>query len=113
MKVFTNGCFDGLHEGHKRLLRIALSLSDGAIALGLNSDESINRLKGRPPQMGFHERKSHLVGWDSRIAVFLQEDSPEPLIRLIQPEIIIKGSDWLGIPRPWDDVCPTLFAERL
>lgn len=93
--VFTNGCFDLLHVGHTRLLRKAKSLGN-LLVVGLNSDESIRRLKGpgRPitPQRARVELLSALEAVD--FVVLFNEETPERLIRQIRPDVLVKGSDW-------------------
>ena len=92
--VFTNGCFDILHIGHIRYLKEARSLGD-ILVVGLNSDSSISRIKpGRPltPEGERAEILSSLSMVDF-ITIF-DEDTPYELIREIQPDILVKGSDW-------------------
>ena len=92
--VFTNGCFDILHIGHVRYLKDAAGLGD-VLIVGLNSDSSISRIKpGRPltPESERAEILSSLSVVDF-ITIF-DEDTPYELIREIQPDILVKGSDW-------------------
>jgi rfaE bifunctional protein nucleotidyltransferase chain/domain len=95
--VFTNGCFDILHAGHIRLLEQAKSLGD-FLLVGLNSDSSVRRLKGpdRPrfPLKLRAEVLSALVYIDFIIP--FSEDTPEKLIREIEPDIMVKGEEWQG-----------------
>lgn len=93
--VFTNGCFDILHEGHVRYLNEASNLGDRLI-VGLNADASVSRLKGphRPinPQ---HSRAYVLAGLECVSAVIVfEEDTPLKLIQLIVPNVLVKGGDW-------------------
>ncbi|MBK7358087.1 MAG: D-glycero-beta-D-manno-heptose 1-phosphate adenylyltransferase [Saprospiraceae bacterium] len=93
--VFTNGCFDILHEGHVRYLNEASNLGDRLI-VGLNADASVSRLKGphRPinPQ---HSRAYVLAGLECVSAVIVfEEDTPLKLIQLIVPDVLVKGGDW-------------------
>lgn len=93
--VFTNGVFDILHPGHLRYLQHARSLGD-ALIVGLNSDASVRRNKGaeRPinPQ---EERAEVLEALECVDAVVLfEEDTPDRIIKAIQPEILVKGDDW-------------------
>ncbi len=93
--VFTNGCFDVLHIGHLRLLMAAADMGD-VLIVGLNSDESVRRLKG--PERPVHtqdiraEQLATLVPVDA-ILIF-DEDTPENLIRLIKPDVLVKGGDY-------------------
>jgi rfaE bifunctional protein nucleotidyltransferase chain/domain len=92
--VFTNGCFDILHIGHVRYLKESKGLGD-VLIVGLNSDSSISRIKpGRPltPERERAEILSSLSVVDF-ITIF-DEDTPYELIREVQPDILVKGSDW-------------------
>lgn len=93
--VFTNGCFDLLHPGHISYLEKARSLGDRLI-VGLNSDDSVQRLKGagRPvnPQ---HDRARLLAALHCTDAVVVfEEDTPARLIELVKPDILTKGGDY-------------------
>lgn len=93
--VFTNGCFDILHAGHVRYLREAARLG-GALIVGLNSDASVNRLKGAErPINPVEDRAEVLAGLAcvNLVAVF-EADTPEELIRAICPDVLVKGADW-------------------
>jgi D-beta-D-heptose 7-phosphate kinase / D-beta-D-heptose 1-phosphate adenosyltransferase len=93
--VFTNGCFDLLHVGHARLLRESAELGD-FLVVGLNSDESVRRLKG-PDRPINHEadRAELLAALDSVDAVTLfVEDTPLELIEAIRPDVLVKGGDY-------------------
>ncbi len=93
--VFTNGCFDLLHKGHKDLIKQSFSFGD-ILIVGLNSDESVKRLKGedRPMQNEF-ERKNALLntGYVNEVYIF-DDDTPLELIKLIKPDILVKGGDY-------------------
>jgi D-beta-D-heptose 7-phosphate kinase/D-beta-D-heptose 1-phosphate adenosyltransferase len=94
--VFTNGCFDLLHLGHVRYLRAAKRLGD-VLVVGLNSDASVKRLgKGvdRPlvPQAARAEVLAALDMVDA-VTIF-DQDTPRELIRLVQPDVLVKGGDW-------------------
>ena len=93
--VFTNGVFDLLHPGHVRYLQDARALGD-LLVVGINADESVRRNKGpnRPinPQ---HERAEVLAALACVDAVVVfSEDTPAEIIRLVQPDILVKGADW-------------------
>lgn len=93
--VFTNGCFDILHEGHVRYLAEARSLGDKLI-IGMNSDDSVRILKGanRPINNGA-SRAIVLAGLSSVDAVIeFGESTPLKLITEILPDILVKGGDW-------------------
>lgn len=92
--VFTNGCFDLLHVGHIRYLKDAKSLGD-VLVIGLNSDKSVSAIKsGRPinPQNHRAEVLASLEMVDY-ITLF-EEDTPYKLIKLLKPDILVKGGDW-------------------
>jgi len=95
MIVFTNGCFDILHLGHIELLKYAKSLGDTLI-VGLNSDESVKKLKGdlRPINNEL-TRKTILesLKFVDSVVIF-NEETPLELIKHIQPNIIVKGGDY-------------------
>lgn len=93
--VFTNGCFDILHAGHVSYLQRARSFGD-FLLLGLNSDESIKKIKGsNRPIVEQNQRAivlSALTCIDC-IVIFDQED-PENLIKKVRPDVLVKGADW-------------------
>ncbi len=93
--VFTNGCFDILHRGHITHLSRAKALGD-ILIVGLNSDESIRRLKGENRPINSLEDRIQILGALSCIdhIVSFDEDSPQQLIRLIKPAIYVKGGDY-------------------
>ena len=93
--VFTNGCFDILHKGHLTLLKEARSLGDKLI-VGLNSDQSVKRLKGNNrPFNNVNTRKEQLelIPYVDEVIIF-DEDTPYELIKKIMPNIIVKGGDY-------------------
>jgi len=99
--VFTNGCFDILHFGHVDYLRKAAALGD-VLVIGLNGDASVRRLKGeRRPINNQEERAALLAALEfvDHVVIF-GEDTPYEVIREIQPDILVKDSDY----RPEDVV---------
>lgn len=93
--VFTNGCFDILHRGHIELLEKSKSYGDYLI-VGLNSDESVKRLKGETrPIMNQEDRKRTLecLKFVDEVIIF-DEDTPYNLIKEVKPDIITKGGDY-------------------
>ena len=93
--VFTNGCFDLIHHGHVVYLQKARSLGD-ALFLGLNSDDSVRRLKGAGrPVLPLKDRAGILAGLEAvdHICVF-GEDTPRNLIRTLLPDVLVKGGDY-------------------
>jgi len=93
--VFTNGCFDLLHVGHVRYLAKARSLGE-CLVVGLNSDRSVRRLKGRGRPVVPEARRSEVLAGLSCVdhVVLFEEDTPERLIRELQPDVLVKGADW-------------------
>ena len=93
--VFTNGCFDLLHKGHRDLIKQSFSFGD-ILIVGLNSDESVKRLKGEDrPIKNEVERKNTLLntGYVNEVYIF-DDDTPLELINLIKPDILVKGGDY-------------------
>ena len=95
--IFTNGCFDIIHRGHLELLRFCRSLGDEVI-VGLNSDESVQRLKGsNRPVVSQNDRKKLLEEFRCVDKVYIfEEDDPYKLLQCVQPDIIVKGGDYLS-----------------
>ena len=93
--VFTNGCFDIVHAGHIDLLRRARKLGD-ALVVAVNSDNSIDRLKGPTrPIISGDERAELLNALEMVDFVCLfDEDTPLQAILTIRPDVLVKGSDW-------------------
>lgn len=93
--VFTNGCFDLLHVGHVKYLQAARQLGD-LLVLGLNSDESIRRLKGPNRPLIGEEERAHILaalGCIDYVVVF-DEDTPLEVITALRPDILVKGGDY-------------------
>lgn len=93
--VFTNGCFDILHIGHKRYLQKAAMLGD-VLIVGVNSDESVHRLKGSDRPINNEQDRAEMLsafGFIDYVVVF-GEDTPYELIKKIQPDILVKGGDY-------------------
>ncbi len=93
--VFTNGCFDILHPGHIHLLNKAKELGD-VLVVGLNSDESVRRLKGAGrPVFSQQDRKRMLLALRYVDAVIIfDEDTPKRLIEEVQPDVLVKGEEY-------------------
>jgi rfaE bifunctional protein nucleotidyltransferase chain/domain len=93
--VFTNGCFDILHRGHIEYLRKAKLLSD-VLIIGLNSNESVQRLKGEPrPYQDEQDRAIILSALEMvDLVVIFEEDTPLKLICELKPDILVKGGDY-------------------
>ncbi len=93
--VFTNGCFDILHKGHVRYLDKAAALGS-VLVVGVNSDESVRRLKGTSrPVNTVSDRCELLAALSSTsIIVVFEEDTPLNLIEALLPDILVKGGDY-------------------
>tara|TARA_R110002020_G_scaffold378887_2_gene589915 strand:+ start:211 stop:606 length:396 start_codon:yes stop_codon:yes gene_type:complete len=92
--IFTNGCFDILHRGHLELLKYCKTL--GTVTVGLNSDDSVRRLKGQSrPINNESDRKFMLESckYVDRVIIF-EDETPYDLIKKIKPDIIVKGGDY-------------------
>jgi D-beta-D-heptose 7-phosphate kinase/D-beta-D-heptose 1-phosphate adenosyltransferase len=93
--VFTNGVFDLLHPGHVRYLQDARRLGD-VLIVGLNSDRSVRANKGpERPITPESERAEILLALEcvDAVAIF-DEDTPAEIVTRIQPDVLVKGSDW-------------------
>ncbi len=98
--VFTNGCFDIIHAGHVRCLSQAREMGD-YLVVGLNSDDSVRRLKGDDRPINTQEDRMSVllalacVDWVIIFGESLEEnDTPEELIRLVRPDVLAKGGDY-------------------
>lgn len=93
--VFTNGCFDILHQGHISLLLDAAELGH-KLVLGVNADASVKRLKGENRPVNNETSRSLLLAaqlYVDAVCIF-EEDTPMELIRAIKPDVIVKGGDY-------------------
>ena len=93
--VFTNGVFDILHPGHLRYLQHARSLGD-ALIVGLNADASVRRNKGPERPINPQEERAEILEALACVdaVVLFEEDTPDRIIKAIQPDILVKGADW-------------------
>jgi D-beta-D-heptose 7-phosphate kinase/D-beta-D-heptose 1-phosphate adenosyltransferase len=93
--VFTNGCFDLLHFGHLELLRFCKSLG-GKVVVGLNSDESVSRLKGAKRPINNQEFRKYILEQLSYVdeVIVFDEDEPTRLIQELKPKVLVKGADY-------------------
>jgi D-glycero-beta-D-manno-heptose 1-phosphate adenylyltransferase len=93
--VFTNGCFDLLHYGHLHYLAQARDLGE-RLVVGLNSADSVRRLKGPHRPINDEPTRTHslaALAFVDAVVVF-EDDTPLELIKIVQPEILVKGGDW-------------------
>mgnify|MGYP000011445616 FL=1 len=93
--VFTNGCFDLIHKGHINLLTVASKYGDKLI-VGINSDESVKKLKGENrPIEDQKTRKKNLINIKYVDDVYIFEEStPLKIIKSICPDVLVKGADY-------------------
>jgi len=93
--VFTNGCFDLLHLGHIDYLSKAKDLGD-ILIIGVNTDDSVKRLKGAARPITDENSRSLIIASLQFVnaVVLFDEDTPYELIKLVQPDVLVKGSDY-------------------
>ena len=93
--VFTNGCFDILHAGHVHLLTEAKNLGDRLI-IGLNSDQSVQNLKGPDRPLNAEDARASVLESISMVdgVTIFQEDTPHELVKEIIPHVLVKGGDY-------------------
>ena len=93
--VFTNGVFDLVHPGHIDVLLAARREGD-ALVVGLNSDQSVRRLKGPMRPVRNEDARAYVLAALSMVdaVVVFQQDTPLELIRELQPDVIVKGGDY-------------------
>jgi len=93
--VFTNGCFDILHQGHIRYLSEAKKCGDFLI-IGLNSDRSVRNIKGKNRPLVPEGARAELLAalcFVDGVVIFNEED-PLAIIKYLQPQVLVKGADW-------------------
>ncbi len=93
--VFTNGCFDIVHLGHLHYLKTAARMGD-LLIIGLNTDMSIKRLKGRGRPVNSFEYRSLFLSYLDFVDYIIgfEEDTPIELIGTVLPDILVKGGDY-------------------
>ena len=93
--VFTNGCFDLLHAGHVSYLEEARALGDRLI-VAVNDDASVRRLKGKGRPLNTLERRMAVLAGLEAVdwVVGFAEDTPEPLLQQVRPDVLVKGGDY-------------------
>ena len=93
--VFTNGCFDILHAGHVKYLEEAKTYGD-VLILGLNSDSSVKKLKGETRPVNSQNDRAYILSALNAVSfvVIFDQDTPYELIKIIQPDVLIKGGDY-------------------
>ena len=93
--AFTNGCFDILHQGHLEVLSQAATLGD-ILVVGINTDASIKKLKGKDRPVNDQLFRARMLAALTMIdaVVLFDEETPLELIRIIEPDILVKGGDY-------------------
>lgn len=93
--VFTNGCFDVLHLGHVKYLQMARALGD-VLVIGLNSDASVRRIKGPKRPLNIQYDRARVLAALSAVdyVTVFGQSTPEKLIKIIRPDVLVKGADW-------------------
>lgn len=107
--VFTNGCFDILHLGHVKYLEVAKSFGD-ILIVGLNADSSVRELKGPERPINPEYDRAYLLAALEVVdyVVIFSEETPHDLIKMIRPDVLVKGGDYEG-----KEVVGTEFAGEL
>ena len=110
--VFTNGCFDLLHSGHVQLLSQARALGD-YLVLGLNSDRSVRALKGESRPVNNERDRARILAQLPYIdaVVIFDEDTPIELMKVIEPDIQVKGGDYVKEKLPEFPVMQAMGKE--
>jgi D-beta-D-heptose 7-phosphate kinase/D-beta-D-heptose 1-phosphate adenosyltransferase len=93
--AFTNGVFDLLHPGHVDLL-VAARQSADALIVGINSDASVRRLKGASRPIRSESERAYVLAAVEAVdlVVIFSEDTPLELVKLLEPDVIVKGGDY-------------------
>jgi len=112
--VFTNGCFDIIHRGHIELLKFCKG-SGNRVIVGLNSDESVRRLKGENrPLVKQDDRRVILESIRFVDEVIIFDDlTPYNLIKSLNPDVIVKGSDYNKESVVGNDLCKVVIFELI
>jgi len=105
--VFTNGCFDILHEGHVHLLASCNEFGQRLI-VGLNADSSVKELKGPSRPINNQNSRAVILASTQFVdgVIFFYEHTPENLIHAIRPDVLVKGGDWKK-----DEIIGSNFVE--
>lgn len=109
--VYTGGTFDLPHRGHYRLLKRAAEI--GKVVVALNTDEFIEKYKGKPPILTYEERKEALLAcrWVDEVVPNVGGTDSTISIEMVKPDYVLIGSDWarkdyylqMGFTQDWLD----------
>ena len=93
--VFTNGCFDILHVGHVRYLRMAKQRGD-VLIIGMNTDRSVKKIKGEKRPVVPEKERAEILSALEFVDYVVLFDEPDPLrlIKALKPNVLVKGADW-------------------
>lgn len=93
--VFTNGVFDIIHKGHVEYLNRAKDLGD-ILVVAINSDSSVRRIKGEKRPIVPESDRAYVVSNLKSVdyVCLFEEDTPYETIKIIRPDILVKGADW-------------------
>ncbi|MBI5190854.1 MAG: D-glycero-beta-D-manno-heptose 1-phosphate adenylyltransferase [Nitrospirae bacterium] len=93
--AFTNGCFDIIHTGHVRYLKVARGYAD-VLIVAVNSDESVRRIKGEKRPIMSQAERAEVLGALSVVdyVTVFEEDDPHRVITELLPDVLVKGGDW-------------------
>jgi D-beta-D-heptose 7-phosphate kinase/D-beta-D-heptose 1-phosphate adenosyltransferase len=93
--VFTNGCFDLLHKGHVSYLAKAKRLGD-CLLVAVNSDSSVRSIKGQDRPITSQFDRAQLLASLAMVdlVTIFNEPTPFKLIKLLKPQVLVKGADW-------------------
>jgi D-beta-D-heptose 7-phosphate kinase/D-beta-D-heptose 1-phosphate adenosyltransferase len=96
MKIFTNGCYDILHQGHIELFRYAKTLGD-YLVVGIDSDQRVSKNKGVSRPINKQEIRKYMllsIKYVDEVRIFNTENELIELVKQVSPDIMIVGSDW-------------------
>jgi D-beta-D-heptose 7-phosphate kinase/D-beta-D-heptose 1-phosphate adenosyltransferase len=110
--AFTNGCYDILHAGHLYLLEKASEMAD-LLVVGLNSDGSVRRLKGKSrPWIPLEDRARLMASLEVvDFVIGFEEDTPERLMEQLRPDVMIKGGDYTPETLPEKDTAAKIGCK--
>ncbi len=108
--VFTNGCFDIIHFGHISYLKESKSLGD-ILIVAINSDSSVKRLKPDRPIIPEKQRAEVLSALEMiDYVIVFNEDTPFETIKVLQPDVLVKGGDWKKEEIVGFDIAPEVHS---